>query len=311
MVGSSSNRRLRELPGCTSSLTVRSWITPSIFQGQPGFTTRDEYTLTLNLGRQRAYEILKPHWDSWARQEDFNRIARAGFNLVRIPIGYWAFKTFESPYVSGAQDYLDAAIGWARAAGLKVIIDLHGAPRSQNGFDNSGQRLDSPGWQMYDSVEQTLEVLQLMANKYARSEYNDVVAAIELVNEPLGPELDVNKIRKFYRDGFDRIRAVSGSVTVIISDAFLSPNYWNGFLTPGDNNAQNVAIDHHHYQVFTSELVSMSHQQHVQELCDAAAYNYGGSDKWTFVGEWTAAMTGMKRALPARTLVWRTDFSSI
>ena len=30
-------------------------------------------------------------------------------------------------------------IGYAKNAGLQVILDLHTAPGSQNGFDNSGQ----------------------------------------------------------------------------------------------------------------------------------------------------------------------------
>jgi len=44
------------------------------------------------------------------------------------------------PYIQGQADHLDNAIGWARLYDLKVIIDLHGAPGSQNGFDNSGRR---------------------------------------------------------------------------------------------------------------------------------------------------------------------------
>ena len=40
--------------------------------------------------------------------------------------------------MSGAQDYLDKAIEWSHANDLKVMIDLHGAPNTQNGFDNSG-----------------------------------------------------------------------------------------------------------------------------------------------------------------------------
>ena len=31
-------------------------------------------------------------------------------------------------------------MSWCDQVGLKVLIDLHGAPGSQNGFDNSGKR---------------------------------------------------------------------------------------------------------------------------------------------------------------------------
>ena len=57
-------------------------------------------------------------------------------NHVRIPIGYWAFNVAPGePYISGQQAYLLQAISWAQTYNLKVIIDLHGAPGSQNGYD--------------------------------------------------------------------------------------------------------------------------------------------------------------------------------
>jgi glucan 1,3-beta-glucosidase len=65
------------------------------------------------------------------RWEDFNKIKQSGFNVVRIPVGYWAYDTLGSPYVSGANVYIDAAVDWARSLGLKIIVDLHGAPGSQ------------------------------------------------------------------------------------------------------------------------------------------------------------------------------------
>ena len=64
-----------------------------------------------------------------------------GLNFVRIPIGYWAFQLLDNdPYVQGQVQYLEKALGWARKNNIRVWIDLHGAPGSQNGFDNSGLR---------------------------------------------------------------------------------------------------------------------------------------------------------------------------
>ena len=55
-------------------------------------------------------------------------------NHVRIPIGYWAYEVVPGePFIQGQHDYLLKAIGWAAKYNLKVIIDLHGAPGSQNG----------------------------------------------------------------------------------------------------------------------------------------------------------------------------------
>jgi glucan 1,3-beta-glucosidase len=202
----------------------------------------DEFTLTKQLGTDAAYKILKPHWDSWCTYADFQKIADAGFNTVRIPVGYWAY-SLESgeSYTPGAAPYIDAAIRWARGTGLKVWIDLHGAPGSQNGFDNSGQKLATPGWQSGDTVAQTLSVLQNITTKYAQPEYQDVVVAIELLNEPLSSALNFDDLKQFYRDGFDQVRAVSDT-PVMLHDAFVPPSQWNGFLSESDNNSQNGAL---------------------------------------------------------------------
>lgn len=53
-------------------------------------------------------------------------------NHVRIPIGYWAFDiSGDEPYHQGQYSYLLKAVQWARNHGVKVLVDLHGAPGSQ------------------------------------------------------------------------------------------------------------------------------------------------------------------------------------
>ena len=91
-------------------------------------------TFTKYQDRSVAEAKLKEHWDTWFTEQDFKDIAAAGLNHVRIPIGYWAFDVQEGePYIQGQLPYLQKALGWAEAAGLKVIVDLHGVPGSQNG----------------------------------------------------------------------------------------------------------------------------------------------------------------------------------
>jgi glucan 1,3-beta-glucosidase len=215
--------------------------------------------------------------------------------MVRIPVGYWAYDTFGSPYVSGASVYVDAAIDWARSLGLKIIIDLHGVPGSQNGYDNSGQRTDTPTWLSGDTANQTLQVLKTISEKYAQTSYQDVVAGIQLVNEPLIGKINGDAVHQFYREGFAQVRETSDT-TVILHDGFQPPNTWNAFLTPQDNDAQNVAIDHHEYQVFSPAQVALTPAQHVDAVCSTAE-TYNGADKWTFIGEWTGAMTDCAKYL--------------
>jgi len=142
-------------------------------------------------------------------------------------------------YTQGAAPYIDAAIDWARGTGLKIWIDLHGAPGSQNGFDNSGHKTATPGWQQGDTTAQTLAVLEKITAKYAQSQYQDVVVGIELLNEPLSSELNMATLKQFYSDGFGQTRAVSDT-PVILHDGFAAPSSWNGFLS--DSTAKGMCF---------------------------------------------------------------------
>ena len=135
---------------------------------------------------------------TWITLVDLQQIKAYGLNHIRIPIGYWAVEPLAGdPYVQGQLPYLDRALEWARQVGLQVWVDLHGAPGSQNGFDNSGQR-DRLDWQTTPGlVEHTVKVLGILSQRYARPEYEGVVAGIEVLNEPLGPRLDMNRVRSF------------------------------------------------------------------------------------------------------------------
>ena len=104
---------------------LEPWITPSIFSLGDGVV--DEYSYSQSVGKDKAQSSLSNHWNTWITQDDFNQIAAAGMNHVRIPLGYWALSPLNGdPYVQGQLDVLDNAVGWARSAGLKILIDLHG-----------------------------------------------------------------------------------------------------------------------------------------------------------------------------------------
>lgn len=189
--------------------------------------------------------------------------------------------------MQGQLDVLDQAIGWARQAGLKVMLDLHGAPGSQNGFDNSGKRGDIR-WTQGATVQQTLDALRGLARRYAPQ--TDVVTAIELLNEPFSFSLSLATIQQFYYDGWGTIRDSSASTLVVLHDAFRAPQSWNGFETSGFNA---VALDTHQYQIFSPGENARSPAEHVRAACDLSRGGgpLTGLDKPTFVGEWTGAQT--------------------
>lgn len=264
---------------------LEPWITPSLFEPFGGSVV-DEYNLCRALGKDACQATLEHHWSTFYSLADFQEIAAAGLNHVRIPIGYWAIRPLPGdPYVQGQLKHLNNAINWAGSVGLKVWIDLHGAPGSQNGFDNSGKR-DSIEWQQGDNVKHTVETIRDLARIYAQSQYNNVVTAIELLNEPFGPSLDRGKIEQYWKDGWGTVRDF-GDIGVVIGDAFFDTKSWNGFMTTGWNH---VLMDTHHYQVFDGGQLLLSPKEHVNAACSFGR-NLVGVDKWTVVGEWSAART--------------------
>jgi glucan 1,3-beta-glucosidase len=138
--------------------------------------------------------------------------------------------------------------------------------------------------------------MRIMADKYAAPSYQDVVVAIELLNEPLMSNLagGQDATRGYYQNGFNTVRSFS-STSVIIHDGFQNAAQWNGFLS--GSGAAGAIIDHHEYQCFTNAFVALSAQEHIGSVCSSAQSWGEGQDKYLIVGEWSGAMTDCAPAL--------------
>ena len=150
-------------------------------------------------------------------------------SLNSIPIGYWSIpltssdtntSTSIAPYTAGAWPYLLQALTWARMHSLHVIVDIHGAPGSQNGYDNSGQRTDNPVWGITpDNITRTVDTLRFLVENVG-----GMVDVVELLNEAAGfrgPDWAA-AIRQFWLDGYNVVRQAAGAgIKVMIGDAFL------------------------------------------------------------------------------------------
>lgn len=274
-------------------LVLEPYITPSMFnQGWNASNIPvDEFHFTQFLGKEKALEVLEPHWDSWIQESDFQNLADWGFNFARIPVGYWAFLSREEdPYVQGQLKYLDRSIEWARTYGIKVWIDLHGVPGSQNGFDNSGLR-DSWEWQNpeWKNLNDTYRVLDMIIERYGGEEFNNVVIGIEPVNEPLGPIMGEDNIVNYYNQSYQMIRKKNPAQGAIFHDGFFDSFITNEWLNLPD--FYNVIIDHHRYQVFEMAQLERSIDEHISSACKVGKDMKALENKWHVVGEWSAAMT--------------------
>ncbi len=59
------------------------------------------------------------HLDTFIREEDIARIASWGMDHVRLPVDYDVLAREDG------FDRVERAVGWCRAHGLKLVLDLH------------------------------------------------------------------------------------------------------------------------------------------------------------------------------------------
>lgn len=296
-------------------LVLEPWITPSVFERTNNDAIVDEYTLGQLLDSQTARKILTQHWETWITEDDFAAIKAAGLNYVRIPLGYWSVpltssdtheSTSVTPYTPGAWPYLLRGLNWAKKYSIHVILDIHGAPGSQNGYDNSGQRTSNPVWAMnHANVSRTVDTL-----RYIAENIGGMIDVVELLNEPAGFRGDdwAQTVRQFWLDGYDAVRTAAGNgIKVMIGDAFLGVQNWNGFLTYP--RGQGVIMDFHEYQIFSDPELSRSFDEHVAFACTYSdnLSSYQSSNIWTIVGEWSNAVTDCAKWLNGRGVGSRWD----
>ncbi|KAF1990714.1 glycoside hydrolase family 5 protein [Aulographum hederae CBS 113979] len=267
-------------------------MTPEVFNG---VNANDQYTFDQT---PNAQAVLQNHWSSYFVEADVQRLASYGINALRIPIGYWAYDNTNTPYLDGADAYLEGALQWARNANMTVWVDLHGAPGSQNGFDNSG-RAGEVDWQRGDNQAQHLRVLSIIASKYGSNAYADVVVGIELVNEPISwGNNKYDMIQQWAGQAYTTVRdaAENKNLQIIMHDAFQASSSWlhvSKNLNAGrhDPRFAGFGVDTHLYQLYVDEDNQLDQDGHVAKACGWAQSSLqpgqnGGLPM--YAGEWTA-----------------------
>jgi glucan 1,3-beta-glucosidase len=224
-------------------LALEKWITPSVYAG---VEAEDEYALCQALGKAKASERLKRHREIWVTDDDFGWLKARGVNAVRIPVNYGAAE--ENPPFITAMDTLDWAFRTAQQHGIGVLLDLHGVPGSQNGWDHSG-RQGTLGW--HTSKENIDHSLQIVAGLASRCKGHDNLIGVQLLNEPRW-DVPLAILKRFYQDAYHRVREhiPKEKGAVVIHDGF-RPRDWPGFMREPDYH--NVILDTHCYQCFADD----------------------------------------------------------
>lgn len=171
--------------------THEQWMTPSLFTCASG-NQISELDIATGWGSpDGARAVLERHWDTFVDVSDFQYLSGIGINTVRLPIGYWSLGPAfcqGTPFESVADVYRNSwsrvvhAINMASDAGVGVLVDLHGAPGSQNGQPHSGisdGQTNLFGNDYY--IGKTMDVLKFLTQQLTNVTN---VVGIQILNEP-------------------------------------------------------------------------------------------------------------------------------
>lgn len=245
-------------------LVLEKWMKPDLFKASG---TEDETWLCRKEAPETVRARLTEHRNTYITEDDFAYVASLGLNTVRLPVPYFVFG--DRPPFVGCIEYVDKAFDWAEKYGLKLLLDLHTVPHSQNGYDNGGITGVCKWCKYPDEVEFALTVLERLAERYGKREG---LYGIEVLNEPIswivyitapstGKAEDKEEakgsgyvplpfLRDFYTKAYARIRKYMGAdKTVVFHDGFRI-TAWNKFFR--ESKFENVALDTHIY-IFAME----------------------------------------------------------
>lgn len=237
------------------------WMTPTNYSSGT-YTVNCEMdiynTLKSRFGEAKMRELIKVYQDNYWTVNDFNNCQALGMNCIRLPIWYMNFVDFNGNYLSDAFTRLDWFIQEAGKRGMYVIIDMHGAPGSQNGSDHSG--IDGGnnkeaasqfffGNNAYNNQQLYYDLWYRIAQRYNG---NPTVAGYDLLNEPYctyrynssKTEAQLHSMLwDIYNNAYNVIRSVDKDHVIIMEatwDSWDLPN-------PSTYGWTNVMYEYHNY----------------------------------------------------------------
>lgn len=281
-------------------LVLEKWMTPDLFDG---CSAEDETWLNRLMDKKILDKRLKEHRNTYITENDFAFLNERGINMVRIPVPYFIFGG--RPPFGGCIEYLDKAFDWAEKWNMRILIDLHTVPGSQNGYDNGGI-CGVCSWHKHpEEVEYVLGILEKMAGRYAERKG---LFGIEVLNEPISLPVYLtspthNKyvdkeeakgsgfvplrfLKHFYSQAYRRMRKyLPKDKAIVFHDGFRLKS-WNRYFRMA--GMENVYLDTHIY-IFAMENFVPVHKPWVYALyigIEKRKIKRVQKDVRVIVGEW-------------------------
>lgn len=287
----------------------------------------DEWDLTSAFkDKGIAKKYLDIHYDNFVKKEDIITLKKQGITHLRVPLPHFILGDIseEEPFVEGGWNYFLRLLSWCRELGLEAWPDLHTAPGSQNGFDNSGHLVrDGPftceGWDSVNplnpqegavvidgfdvpalphNMHRTLRIIDSITSEITKAGFADIVTGFGVLNEPW-PNCKNDLMRKFYMTAMKIVRKNMLPNTGIYFGDMFEASRFNGFYNEdffGDLGPENMYVDTHIYQSFEAVTRHLSPKQHIALVCQrnhrdavGCCYGNGKTEVGRVFSEWSAS----------------------
>ena len=175
-------------------------------------------------------------------------------------------------------------------------------------IDNSGQALPYTTCQVWSNnpeyIEQSLRIIETIAQAIQDDGVADVVTGFGLLNEPYADCIP-SHYRHFVQEGMSIVRRILGNdMAVYASDMFQASLFNDGHWWIDPKVYHNTYLDSHYYQVFDSTTRYLSPRQHIAYTCrnheqrtTSCCYSDGPHRNQhpsrgvsRMIGEWSASM---------------------
>ena len=203
-----------------------------------------EEKLVERFGEAEKDNVLKLWRDNYLTTADWDKMAEANFNLVRIPFFYDLISdesASEYTLKADAFDYLDWAIEQAKQREMYVVLDMHGAPGRQSSEHHTGRKDVNEFWNNADNMAHTKWVWQQIATRYKDE---SAIAAYGLLNEPWGT--DAETLKSHLTELYHAVRKVD-KTHIIALHGHNSDDQTQLWKDPKELGLYNVVFEVHPY----------------------------------------------------------------
>jgi hypothetical protein len=159
--------------------------------------------LEKRMGRESTDFLFDEYSKNIIQKQDFVNAKEAGVNFIRLMFDYRCVETGK----------IDEAVGWAKEAGIYVILDMQAAPGAQNTFAHANHDGAARLWTDRANQDEMVRLWEVLAGRFKDE---PAVAGYEIVNEPC--VADNEKLASLYKRMIEAIREIDRRHIILLDD---------------------------------------------------------------------------------------------